>query len=160
MLARKNTTRAPAKAKVPPARLTLAEAMSALEKAGSAQTRKTYARHGVTLPMFGVSFAFLKTPAGFFGHSHVPTAFCRLFQKVVLCQLHELKVEDDTSFLVNPGSVGQPRDGDPRAAFAVYDTATGIIAGRRVAYDVERAQAKIRDAGLPPIIWERLSQGI
>ena len=49
----------PAKTKTPPARMTLAEVMSALEKAGSAQTRKTYARHGATEPMFGVSFATL-----------------------------------------------------------------------------------------------------
>ena len=57
------TTTAPAKkkAKVPAARMTLAEAMSALEKAGSAQTRKTYARHGAKEPLFGVSFAVLKT---------------------------------------------------------------------------------------------------
>src|SRR5262245_63469044 len=59
--ARAVATAAPKTTKAPPARMSLAEAMSALEKAGSAQTRKTYARHGAPEPMFGVSFATLKT---------------------------------------------------------------------------------------------------
>jgi 3-methyladenine DNA glycosylase AlkD len=60
----------PTKTKTPPARMTLAETMSALEKAGSAQTRKTYARHGATEPMFGVSFATLKTLVKRIGVDH------------------------------------------------------------------------------------------
>src|SRR5512134_1984220 len=61
---------APKPKKAPAARMSLAEAMSALEKAGSAQTRKTYARHGAAEPMFGVSFAFLKTLVKRIGVDH------------------------------------------------------------------------------------------
>lgn len=106
------------------------------------------------------SFAFLKTRVGFFGHSHVPVAFSKAMRRIELKTTPELSLVDGISMLVNPGSVGQPRDGDSRAAFAVYDADAGTITCRRVRYDVERAQAKIREAGLPPIIWERLSQGI
>lgn len=106
------------------------------------------------------SFAFLKTRAGFFGHSHVPAAFFKSMRRIELVTRPELSLGAGASLLVNPGSVGQPRDGDARAAFAVYDAEAGTVSCHRVDYDVMRAQAKIRDAGLPPIIWERLSQGI
>jgi diadenosine tetraphosphatase ApaH/serine/threonine PP2A family protein phosphatase len=61
--------------------------------------------------------------------------------------------------MINPGSTGQPRDGDPRAAFAIYDTGANEVTYRRVAYDVAAAQEKIHAAGLPPILAERLSVG-
>ena len=62
-------------------------------------------------------------------------------------------------YLVNPGSVGQPRDGDPRASYAVIDTDTRRVSVRRVAYDVEAAQRKIRQAGLPEFLADRLAVG-
>jgi diadenosine tetraphosphatase ApaH/serine/threonine PP2A family protein phosphatase len=55
--------------------------------------------------------------------------------------------------------VGQPRDGDPRAAYLIYDSAAGAVEYYRVAYDVETAQQRIREAGLPPILADRLSDG-
>jgi putative phosphoesterase len=79
------------------------------------------------------------------GHTHV--------------QHHE-RVEG--TLVVNPGSVGQPRDGDPRAAFAVLDLpASGApsLAERRVAYDVERVRAAVTDAGLPRRTGDRLARG-
>jgi hypothetical protein len=57
--------------------------------------------------------------------------------------------------MINSGSIGQPRDGDPRAAYAVYDPDAGMVPYHRVAYDVASAQKKIRDAGLPPILADR-----
>jgi diadenosine tetraphosphatase ApaH/serine/threonine PP2A family protein phosphatase len=66
---------------------------------------------------------------------------------------------DATRYLLNPGSVGQPRDGDPRASFAVIDTDTRHASIHRVSYDVAAAQRKIRQAGLPGFLADRLAVG-
>jgi diadenosine tetraphosphatase ApaH/serine/threonine PP2A family protein phosphatase len=71
----------------------------------------------------------------------------------------ELALEADTRYLINPGSVGQPRDGDPRAAFAIYDTERRVITLIRVEYPVELAQKRILDAGLPASLAHRLALG-
>jgi putative phosphoesterase len=63
------------------------------------------------------------------------------------------------TLVINPGSVGQPRDGDPRAAYALFSEEEGLLRYRRVRYDVEAAQAKIRAAGLPPSLADRLAEG-
>jgi putative phosphoesterase len=76
------------------------------------------------------------------GHTHVP-----------------MRVDDRTLFL-NPGSVGQPRDGDPRASYCVLDTTRRSTEFHRVAYDVESAAAKVRAAGLPDVLWQRLLRGV
>ena len=70
-----------------------------------------------------------------------------------------MEIDPDCAYMINPGSVGQPRDGDPRAAYATYDDSDGIVTYRRVAYDIAAAQKKIRDAGLPTILADRLSAG-
>ena len=62
--------------------------------------------------------------------------------------------------MLNPGSVGQPRDGDPRAAWLLLDQAAGRVEFRREDYDVEATQREIRDAGLPAVLGERLAAGI
>jgi len=61
--------------------------------------------------------------------------------------------------IINPGGVGQPRDGDPRASYAVYDSDARAVTLHRVEYDLEKAQRKIREAGLPPYLAERLAYG-
>lgn len=71
----------------------------------------------------------------------------------------ELALENDTYYLINPGSVGQPRDGDPRAAYITYDSDHKLVTYCRVAYDVRSAQRKILNAGLPDILAERLAVG-
>jgi diadenosine tetraphosphatase ApaH/serine/threonine PP2A family protein phosphatase len=70
-----------------------------------------------------------------------------------------MEVEPECGYLVNPGSVGQPRDGDPRAAYALYDSGTRVVAYCRVPYDVAAAQKKILEAGLRPILADRLRLG-
>ena len=94
------------------------------------------------------------TALTFFGHTHVQGAF--LQHDADWEELHpafdengsfSLRIEDGTRLLVNPGSVGQPRDRDARAAFAIYDSEAGTITFRRVAYDVVRAQEAIRGLG-------------
>jgi len=62
-------------------------------------------------------------------------------------------------FFVNPGSVGQPRDGDPRASFGVFDTAKREFQLVRVAYPIKQAADRVVEAGLPPFLAERLSLG-
>jgi diadenosine tetraphosphatase ApaH/serine/threonine PP2A family protein phosphatase len=61
--------------------------------------------------------------------------------------------------IVNPGAIGQPRDGNPRAGFAIWDSEAERVEVRRVAYDIARAQAKMEKAGLPDYLIERLSLG-
>ena len=99
-----------------------------------------------------------------FGHTHLPVAFARTkddFDGFVPGEEGNatLELDADTRYLVNVGSVGQPRDGDPRAAFAIYDGDAAAIYMRRVPYDVEGAQRRILAAGLPANLANRLAIG-
>lgn len=71
-----------------------------------------------------------------------------------------LDLEADASYLINPGSVGQPRDGDPRAAYAIYQPDVRVVTLCRAEYDVASAQRKILEAGLPELLALRLEAGI
>ncbi|GIU74450.1 MAG: metallophosphoesterase [Bryobacteraceae bacterium] len=102
----------------------------------------------------------------FFGHTHVQGGWMWTRGGLVAFRrprfgeeevIHELA--DDGLFLLNPGSVGQPRDGDPRAAYAIWDTDQRIITFRRVEYDIAQAQQKILDSGLPERLALRLAFG-
>jgi predicted phosphodiesterase len=100
-----------------------------------------------------------------FGHTHVAMSAKldagRRFE-IRAPQGHpefETDLEPSTKYLINPGSVGQPRDGDSRAAYAIADTGTKVVTLYRVAYPIERAQRKILDAGLPPMLAYRLGMG-
>jgi predicted phosphodiesterase len=95
----------------------------------------------------------------FFGHTHVPLAFIRNDQQTEKGFYDELLIRPNAQYLINVGSVGQPRDRNPNAAYVVYDTATNTIQMRRVEYDIETAQKKIRAAGLPFRNALRLSSG-
>jgi len=98
-----------------------------------------------------------------FGHTHVPAAYSLNQGDRVLRSLTgprvDLSASTDTVFLVNCGAVGQPRDGDPRAAFGILDTADRSLTLMRVTYDVAKAQAKIVAAGLPEVLAQRLGVG-
>lgn len=99
-----------------------------------------------------------------FGHTHIPAVFVLLperFEVVIPDGSRDtvLKFVDQCRYLINPGSVGQPRDGDPRAAYAVLDTDRMEIVLKRREYPVEQAQAKISAAGLPEPLALRLSLG-
>jgi diadenosine tetraphosphatase ApaH/serine/threonine PP2A family protein phosphatase len=104
------------------------------------------------------SFPYQNTPVCFFGHTHVPVAFIR--DSVVRGGTYsKFKVEAGKKYFVNVGAVGQPRDGNPKAAYVVYDTDEGTIELRRLDYDIPKAQKKILAAGLPPRLAERLAFG-
>jgi diadenosine tetraphosphatase ApaH/serine/threonine PP2A family protein phosphatase len=93
----------------------------------------------------------------FFGHTHLPRIFSA--EDGELVPVSSDWIDLPASALVNPGSVGQPRDGNPNAAFAIVDLERPAVAFRRVPYDVAATQAKIREAGLPEIEAERLAVG-
>jgi predicted phosphodiesterase len=106
----------------------------------------------------------MERPLCFFGHTHVQIAYWLeggSFDVLVTGADEEtpLALEPGKSYLINPGSVGQPRDGDARAAYAVYDSSNRIVALRRVMYPVVEAQAKIAAAGLPEGLARRLALG-
>ena len=96
------------------------------------------------------------------GHTHLPMAVL-LANRVLSGGLAPAGTEVDLAdgrWLLNPGSVGQPRDGDPRAAYLLVDFEAGRASFRRVEYAVERTQAEIRERGLPDALAERLADGV
>jgi predicted phosphodiesterase len=99
----------------------------------------------------------------FFGHTHMPTCFSRAERGEVtgvrLLDEQTLTLDAGARYMLNPGSVGQPRDGDPRASYMVYDSGARTATVHRVYYDIERTQRKIVDGGLPPVLAERLAVG-
>jgi diadenosine tetraphosphatase ApaH/serine/threonine PP2A family protein phosphatase len=111
-----------------------------------------------------MAFAAQTSPLCLHGHTHVPTVF-RLRGHAVYDETPShrprwrVQLDDDSRYLINPGSVGQPRDGDPRAGYAILDTEARGIELRRVAYNIASAQRRIRDAGLPEPLARRLSTG-
>jgi predicted phosphodiesterase len=104
------------------------------------------------------SFTYQNTSVCFFGHTHVPLAFVR--DSVVRGGTYsKFRVEPGKKYFVNVGAVGQPRDGNPKAGYVVYDLEEQSIELRRLDYDIPKAQKKILEAGLPPRLAERLSFG-
>jgi len=104
------------------------------------------------------SFTYQNTPVCFFGHTHVPVAFIR--DSLVRGGTYsKFKTEPGKKYFVNVGSIGQPRDNNPKAAYVVYDLNEGTIELRRLDYNIQGAQKKILAAGLPPRLAERLAIG-
>ncbi|HMB69025.1 MAG TPA: metallophosphoesterase family protein [bacterium] len=105
------------------------------------------------------AFGACDEPICFVGHSHVPL---RVFLRGGRLEVIEDDVVDvglDDRALINVGSVGQPRDGDWRASYNLFDPVTRRIVARRVEYDIDEASRKIREAGLPEILATRLTVG-
>lgn len=105
-----------------------------------------------------------RRPICWVGHTHVPCAFARphghrLCAPLDLRPGQPLVLRAECEYLVNCGAVGQPRDGNPLAAYGLYDDETRVLECRRVPYDVAEAQARIRAAGLPSWLAERLAWG-
>ena len=103
---------------------------------------------------------YLEAPATFFGHTHVQGGFLLARGGVKTIVTATLELEADRFYLLNPGAVGQPRDGDPRAAYALYWPERGVVEYRRAGYDIDKAAGKILDAGLPEVLGARLYEGI
>ncbi|MFL6521776.1 MAG: metallophosphoesterase family protein [Chthoniobacterales bacterium] len=104
------------------------------------------------------SFPHQDTTVCFFGHTHVAGAFVR-DDSVKRVKVDELTIEPAKKYLINTGSVGQPRDGDWRAAYCIYHVDKNVVEQRRVKYDLATAQDKIIKAGLPRLLADRLKLG-
>ena len=99
----------------------------------------------------------------FFGHSHIPSVFTlerhAIRVEVVRGERNKLALDPRKRYLINPGSIGQPRDRNPHAAYAIFDAKERLVFFDRVSYDVGRAREKILRAGLPAMLGERLPLG-
>jgi diadenosine tetraphosphatase ApaH/serine/threonine PP2A family protein phosphatase len=102
-------------------------------------------------------------PVCFVGHTHHPVTLLRPKDdplRTFYCGDAEVDIGEATRALVNVGSVGQPRDEDPRAAYAVFDAEVERVWIKRVPYDIEREAHRIRSAGLPSVLADRLYLGV
>ena len=104
------------------------------------------------------SFTYQHTTACFFGHTHVPMVFIR-DESVRRERIDHIRIEPTKKYMINMGSVGQPRDGNWRAAYCIYDIENNLVEQLRVKYDLAGAQQKIIKAGLPRLLAERLALG-
>lgn len=107
-----------------------------------------------------LNFKYFDTQLCFVGHSHTPVIIGQ--DKEGDCYVHReraLNLESGHRYIINEGSVGQPRDGDPDSCYAIYDTIDKQVELIRIAYDIARVQQKIIAAGLPPRLARRLAQG-
>ena len=99
----------------------------------------------------------------FFGHSHIPSIFTLephgIRVEVVDGERVNYRLEEGRRYLINPGSVGQPRDGNPASAYAIYDARRGAVLFERVPYDVEKTLQKIHGAVLPGMLGDLLLLG-
>jgi diadenosine tetraphosphatase ApaH/serine/threonine PP2A family protein phosphatase len=103
----------------------------------------------------------IESPLSFFGHTHLQGGFLIARGSVkTIDPRRVLQLERHYTYLVNPGSVGQPRDGDPNAAYAIYWPQDRVVEFRRVPYDAAAAAEKIRTAGLPDSLAARLLTGV
>jgi len=110
------------------------------------------------------AFTAASRPLCLFGHTHVPAAFRMAASSLQPIgpprgSRFQIELEADSRYIVNCGAVGQPRDGDPRAAYGLVDTDARLLTVMRVEYDVPVAQAKILAAGLPEVLAHRLALG-
>jgi predicted phosphodiesterase len=110
--------------------------------------------------------AYLESSLTFFGHTHIQGGFLVDANGILPVRpmsraqrMSRLELDPETIYLINPGSVGQPRDGDPRAAYAIYAPEDRLVEFHRIEYNIARAQRKIRDAGLPQSLADRLARG-
>jgi diadenosine tetraphosphatase ApaH/serine/threonine PP2A family protein phosphatase len=104
-----------------------------------------------------------RRPLCLFGHTHVVAGYHVTSEMQSVGDIHDTPIhiprDDGSRFLINCGAVGQPRDGDPRAAYGMLDSSARTLSLARVEYDVAAAQAKIIGAGLPDVLAQRLAVG-
>jgi len=110
----------------------------------------------------GANFLLRPFSLCFIGHTHMPAVWVQTGETVEARAFpadEELRLDPAFRYLINVGSVGQPRDGDPRASYAVLDSEAAVVRLVRLEYPLERTQEKMRREGLPPMLAERLSVG-
>ena len=104
------------------------------------------------------NFSYQFTQLCFHGHTHVPRVYVKT-DKVQEVAAESVVIEPGAKYFINVGSVGQPRDGDWRACYAIFDLENNSVVFRRVEYDIAKTQEKIIAAGLPPMLAERIREG-
>ena len=108
------------------------------------------------------SLDMMEHPACFVGHTHVPVSIMRMVDdphRTSFTTERTVDLSDASVAMINVGSVGQPRDDDPRAAYAIYDSDAQRVDVHRIEYDIEREADRILRAGLPKILADRLFIG-
>jgi diadenosine tetraphosphatase ApaH/serine/threonine PP2A family protein phosphatase len=105
------------------------------------------------------SFNYQHTAVCFNGHTHVPVAFVRGPTGLQGGLYTKIKIEIGRKYFINVGSIGQPRDRNPKSSYVIFDLIENVIELRRVPYDIAATQKKIRAVGLPESLAERLAQG-
>jgi diadenosine tetraphosphatase ApaH/serine/threonine PP2A family protein phosphatase len=114
----------------------------------------------LTVEEAGRQFAHFPGRLCLIGHSHQPALFGQNgSQWTEKLTVGDVQLENGHRYVANVGSVGQPRDGDPRAGYAVYDSTAETLRFRRVGYDIQHSQARMQVAGLPTFLIERLATG-
>jgi predicted phosphodiesterase len=108
-------------------------------------------------------FSRYEMPVTFFGHTHIPSLFWLegrlLGVKALRGTSGRIVLAPGGRYLINPGSIGQPRDRDPRASYMIYDSKRRVVSWYRIPYAIGDAQARIRKAGLPGSLADRLAVG-
>lgn len=116
-----------------------------------------------SVPLARANFAHFETPFCLVGHTHVPAIYVMERSGVVHDEVVTdggvLQMRDGRRYIVNPGSVGQPRDSDPRAAYAIFDSDSGEIQFHRTEYDIAETQKRMTEAQLPVRLIMRLNFG-
>lgn len=136
-----------------------------LAEVGATLVHSTPSKPGLWWYLFSPSeavmeFESFQTQCCFVGHTHLPGAFVRHPEgQVTLEPLGKLRLQEGYRYMVNVGSVGQPRDGEPESAYLVLDSEASTLDLHRVGYDIPTTQKKILQAGLPPVLAERLAHG-
>ena len=102
------------------------------------------------------SFKVLETPVCFVGHTHIPSCFCEKAKSAEYLPAGVFRFPKGERVILNPGSIGQPRDHDPRLAFGIFDSEERTFEVVRLPYDNQKAAEKIRRAGLPRYLADRL----
>lgn len=106
------------------------------------------------------SFKAFSQKVCFVGHSHIPAIFRKDKEnKVIHLFQNQITLEDDYQYIINVGSVGQPRDGDPRACYLMADTESVSLAYHRIEYDIQKTQSKMKKENMPEFLIDRLSIG-
>ncbi|HEY3566900.1 MAG TPA: metallophosphoesterase family protein [Thermoanaerobaculia bacterium] len=108
-------------------------------------------------------FSRYEMPVTFFGHTHIPSLFWLegrlLGVKALRGTSGRIVLSPGGRYLINPGSIGQPRDRDPRASYMIYDSKKRVVTWYRIPYAIGEAQTRIRKAGLPNSLADRLAVG-
>jgi predicted phosphodiesterase len=105
------------------------------------------------------TFALMTRPVCFVGHTHIAGAFVQSGKMIEMFKFRDIRIDDGKQYIINSGSVGQPRDRDPRAAYTIFDSRRKTVQIKRIPYNIAEAQKQILEAGLPEFLAQRLNAG-